>query len=110
MKDIDDREPLKAFAKTIVNDAGRFGTILTIDLFNGELRWHVSASALSDGFKPIFWDHLKPSQREGVRQLTRELLKDVGQPGSDSDVADDKSYQIFRKLTIEEERLVRKSH
>jgi hypothetical protein len=108
VKNPNDTEALKAFAKTIVTDAGRFGTILTVDLIDGELRWHVSVSALSNGFKPIFWEKLKPSEREAVRQLARELLEDIGQPGSDSDVAEDKSYQIIRKLTIEEERQIRK--
>jgi hypothetical protein len=42
VKDINDTEALKAFAKTIVNDAGRFRTILTVDQIDGELRWHVS--------------------------------------------------------------------
>ena len=84
VKDPKDTEALKAFAKTIVNDAGRFGTILTVDQIDGELHWHVSVSALSNGFKPILWEKLKPSEREAVRQLARELLEDIGQPGSDS--------------------------
>jgi hypothetical protein len=87
VKDINDTEAVKAFAETIVNDGGRFGTILTVDQIDGELRWHVSVSALVDGFKPIFWEKLKPSLREGVRQLARELLEDIGQPGSDFEVA-----------------------
>jgi hypothetical protein len=31
MADLDDAERLKAATKTVVNDTGRFGTILTID-------------------------------------------------------------------------------
>jgi hypothetical protein len=50
---------------------------------------------------------LKPSQRESVRQLARKLSEDVGQPSSDSDANEDKSYQIIRKLTIEEERQIK---
>jgi hypothetical protein len=80
VKDPDDTDALRAFAKTVVNDAGRFGTILTVDMLDGELRWHVSVSALSNDFKPILWDGLKPSEREAVRQLSRKLLEDVGQP------------------------------
>jgi hypothetical protein len=95
------------FAKTLVNDAGRFGTILTVDRFESQLTWHVSVSALSDQFKPMLWQRLKPSQREAVRQLARELLTDVGRPDSDFEDVQDKSYQIIRKLTIEEERIVR---
>ena len=93
-----DTEALKAFAKTIVNDAGRFGTILTVDRIDGELRWWKGRTL-----------RLKPSEREAVRQLARDLLEDIGQPGSDSDVAEGKSYQIIRKLTIEEERQIRRS-
>jgi hypothetical protein len=106
LTDLNDTETLKAFAKTIVNDAGRFGTILMTDRCDGELRWHVSVSALSEMFKPISWDELKPSHREAVRQLARELLKDVGRPDTDFDLADEKSYQLIRQLTVEEERQI----
>src|SRR5207253_1412686 len=41
-----------------------------------------------------------------VRQLARELLGDIGRTDSDVEDLHDKSYQIIRKLTIEEERLV----
>jgi hypothetical protein len=107
LKDPNDTEALKAFAKTIVNDAGRFGTILTVDRLEDHLTWHVSVTPLSDQFKPMLWNELKPSQREAVRQLARELLENVGRPDSDVEDLQDKSYQIVRKLTIEEERLVR---
>jgi hypothetical protein len=103
----DNTEGLVSFAKTIVNDAGRFGTILTVDQFEGQLTWHVSVSALSDQFKPMLWEQLKPSQREAVRQLARGLLADVGRPDSDVEDVQEKSNQIIRKLTIEEERIVR---
>jgi hypothetical protein len=43
-----------------------------------------------------------------VRQIARELLDDVGRPDSDCEDVQDKSYQIVRQLTIEEERLVTK--
>ena len=42
-------------------------------------------------------------------QLARELLDDVGRPDSDFEDVQDKSYQIIRQLTIEEERLVGKA-
>jgi hypothetical protein len=71
----DNTEGLASFAKTIVNDAGRFGTILTVDRFDDHLTWHVSVSALSDQFKPMLWERLKPSQREAVSQLARELSR-----------------------------------
>jgi len=90
-----------------VTDGGRFGTILTVDRLDEHLTWHVSVTALSDQFKPILWNELRPSQREAVRQLARELLEDVGRPDSDVEDVQDKSYRIVRKLTIEEERLVR---
>ena len=108
--DVNDTERLKAFAKTVVNDSGRFGTILTVDRFEGRLTWHVSVTSLSDQFKPIFWEELKPSQREAMCQLARELLNDVGGPDSDFEDVQDKSYQIIRQLTIEEERLVGKAN
>jgi len=98
--DVNDTDRLKAFAKTLVNDAGRFGSILTVDRFQGRLTWHVSVTSLSE-FKPMLWERLKPSQREAVRQLARELLADVGRPDSDVEDAQDKSYQILRQLTIE---------
>ena len=98
-------EPLRTLAKTIINDAGRFGTILTVDLWKGELHWHVSVTPLSDQFKPMLWAQLKPSQREAIRQLARELLADVGRPESDLEDAQDERYRIIRQLTIEEERL-----
>jgi hypothetical protein len=44
---------------------------------------------------------------QAARQLARELLENVGRPDSDVEDLQDKSYQIVRKLTIEEERLVR---
>jgi hypothetical protein len=101
---VNDTDRLKAFAKTLVNDTGRFGTIFTVDRFEGRLTWHVSVTSLSDQFKPIPWEELKPSQREAVRQRARELLDDVGRPDSDFEDIQDKSYQIIRQLTIEEER------
>src|SRR4051812_12525926 len=110
ISDPHETESLKPFAKTIVMGTDRFGTILTIDQFDDRLTWHVSVSALSDQFKPILWINLKPSQRETVRQLARELLHDVGRPDSDLEEVQDKCYQISRPLTIEEERLVRSSH
>jgi hypothetical protein len=106
--DVNDTDRLKAFAKTLVNDAGRFGSILTVDRFQGRLTWHVSVTSLSDQFKPIPWEELKPSQREAMRQLARELLNNVGRPDSDFEEVQEKSYQIIRQLTIEEERLVQK--
>src|SRR6476646_5683995 len=107
--DVNDTDRLKAFAKTLVNDAGRFGTILSVDRFQRRLTWHVSVTSLSDQFKPMLWDELKPSQREAVRQLARELLDDVGRPHSDLGDVLDNRYQIIRALTVEEERLVGKS-
>jgi hypothetical protein len=94
--DLNDTERLKAFTKIVVNDDGRFGTILTVDRFEGRLTWHVSVTSLSDQFKPILWQELKPSQREAVRQLAHELLDDVGRPDSDFEDRQDKSYQIIR--------------
>ena len=109
MADLDDAERLKAAAKTVVNDTGRFGTILTVERFKGRFAWHVSVRSLSDQFKPIPWEELKPSQREAVRQLARKLLDDVGRPHSDLGDVLDNRYQIIRALTVEEERLVGKS-
>jgi len=109
LTDANDTEALKAFAKTVVNAAGRFGTILTVDRFDERLTWHVSVTPLSDQFKPMLWNELKPSQREAVRQLARELLQDVGRPDSDIEDVQDKSYRIIRQLTIEEERLAGKA-
>ena len=43
--DVNDTERLKTFAKTVVNDAGKFGTILTVDRFEGRLTWHVSVTS-----------------------------------------------------------------
>jgi hypothetical protein len=43
-----------------------------------------------------------------MRQLARELLDNVGRPDSDFEEVQDKSFQIIRPLTIEEERLVQK--
>ena len=37
----DNTEGVASFAKTIVNDAGRFGTILTVDQFESQPTWHV---------------------------------------------------------------------
>jgi hypothetical protein len=37
LTDVTDIERLKAFIKIIVSDAGRFGTILTVDRFEGRL-------------------------------------------------------------------------
>ena len=68
--------------------------------------WHVSVTALSPNFKPIAWKDLRPSQRETVRAVARELLEDVGRPDSDFDSTDMDDYQLLRKLTIEEERLL----
>jgi hypothetical protein len=107
--DVNDTEGLKSFAKTVVNDTGRFGTILTVDRLEDRLTWHVSVTALSDQYKPISWEELKPSQREAVRQLANGLLYEVGRPDSDLEDVQDKSYQTLRQLTIEEERLSKRS-
>ena len=91
--DPDDTERPKAFAKTIVNDGRTFGTILTVDRLDEHLTWHVSVTSLSDQFKPILWEELKPSEREAVRQLARELLEDVGRPASDLEDVQEKMYR-----------------
>jgi hypothetical protein len=65
-----------------------------------------SVTALSPNAKPIKWKDLMPSQREAVREVARGLLENVGRPDSDVDSTDMDDYQMLRKLTIEEERLL----
>jgi hypothetical protein len=106
---VPDSERLTAFSKIDVNDADKFGTIMTVDRFEDRLTWHVSVTAFSERSKPVLWEELKPSQREAVRQLARELLDAVGPADSDLEDVQEKSYQILRQFTIEEERLAGKS-
>jgi hypothetical protein len=104
-----DTDALQKFAKTILRDSSGFGTILTVDHFNDITCWHVSVTALSPHSRPIAWKDLKPSEREAVYQVADELLENVGRPDSDVDSTEMDSYQILRKLTIEEERLLKRS-
>src|SRR4051812_12616238 len=96
VRDPNNTKALEQFAKTIVNAAGRFGTILTVDKVEEGWCWHVSVTTLSEFFKPVSWKELKPSERESVRRLARELLEDVGRPDTDLDMTEEESYQIIR--------------
>jgi hypothetical protein len=100
-----DTSELQKFAEKILPDGAGFFTILTVDHCDGITCWHVSVTALSPNSKPIKWNDLKPSQRESVRLVARELLENVGRPDSDFDSTEMDDYQLLRKLTIEEERL-----
>jgi len=93
------------FAQTVVNNAGQFGTILTVDLWKGALWWHASVSGLNNQFRPLSWNKLHPLDREAVRQLARDLLADVGQQDFEIEDVQENSYQIIRRLTVEEERV-----
>ena len=104
-----DASALHKFTRTIVRDDGGVGTILTLDHFNRVSCWHVSVTTLSPISKPIKWKDLKPSQREAVREVARELLENVGRPDSDVESTKMGDYQLVRKLTIEEERLLKRS-
>jgi hypothetical protein len=105
-----DMDALQKFAEKILRDGAGFFTILTVDHCDGITCWHVSVMAMSPKFKPIAWKDLKPSGREAVRKIARGLLENVGRPDSDCDSTDMGEYQIVRKLTIEEERLLKRSH
>ena len=103
--DPSDTRVLMKFAKTIKTEAGHFGTIITVDFFIGEFRWHVSITSLAKDLSPVDWDALDRSQRESVRKLAKELLLDVGHD-VDAETAEGKTYHVTRKLTIEEERRI----
>ena len=104
LADPNNTDALKRFAQTFVIGDEQFGTVLVVGVVEGEWSWHVSVSALSDHYKPIWWEDLRPSQRKSVRELAADLLNGVGEPNSDLDAADGPTYQIVRRLTIEEER------
>src|SRR5688572_17385571 len=79
-----DTQALMKFSKTVTNEDGRFGTILSVESSEGWFKWHVSITVLSEEYAPIDWDDLKERQRAAVRNLGLQLLADVGHHNSDA--------------------------
>ena len=102
--DPEDTNALTKYARKVTNPHGQFGTLLTVDSFEGYFLWHATITFLSVRLSAIEWNNLKTPQREAVRILARELLLGVGHSDSDVETTHDKCYHLLRKLTIEEEK------
>jgi hypothetical protein len=102
--DLEDLAAIEKFARTLTRGVRKFGTILTVDRYRKELWWHVSVSVLGADLKPVPIERLLAVEKTAGERLARELLGDVGRPSSDEIKDDEKSIQIIRRVTIEEDR------
>ena len=96
---------LERFAKTITVEGRTFGTILTVDKIEKQLFWHACVSVLDAAFKPIPRTNLDGAELMLAHGVLRMLLIDVGITSGDKIIVDEKTIQIRRPVTIQEERM-----
>jgi hypothetical protein len=96
---------VRRFAKTFTIAGRRFETILTVDRVKGEFFWHARVSVLDIAFKPIPRKNLDKADLGAAKAVARILVMGVGQPSADKIMYDEKTLQIRRPLTIQEERM-----
>ena len=103
--DPNDLAAVERFAKTITVEARRFGTILTVDKIEKQFFWHACLSVLDTAFKPIPRTNLDGTELMLAHGVLRMLLIDVGIPSVDKIIFDEKTIQIRRSITPQEERM-----
>ena len=103
-----DLAAVQRFAKTLTVDGRRFETVLTVDKVDRQFFWHACVSVLDIVFKPIPRKNLDNAELRAAHDVARMLLMGVGQANSDRIIHDDKTLQIRRRLTIEEDRMARR--
>src|SRR5262245_34022104 len=102
-----DLDAVSRFAQEVTKDGRRFGTVLTVDRTPGEYSWHVMVSFLDAEHRPVPLLKLRDSDRRAAETLAKELIGNVGVPGSDERLAGEKAFQIRRQLTTNEEKQAR---
>jgi hypothetical protein len=98
---------VERFAKTITVDGRRFGTILTVDKIEQQFFWHACVSVLDGAIKTIRRTDLNEAELKAAHAVLNMLLIGAGQPRADKFIYDDRTLQIRRPLTIQEERMAR---
>src|SRR5689334_3885318 len=101
--DLKDLVAVQRFAKTLTVAGRRFETILTVDRVKGQFFWHACVSVLDNTFIPIPRKNLNEADLEAAMAVLRILVMGVGQPSADKFIYDDRTLQIRRPLTIQEE-------
>jgi len=96
---------VQRFAKTLTVAGRRFGTTLTVDRVEGQFFWHAWVSVLDTAFKPIPKKNWDKAELGAAHDVARILVMGVGQPCADNFIYDDRTFQIRRPLTIQEERM-----
>src|SRR5262245_26534637 len=89
-----DLDAVSRFALEVITDGRRFGTVLTVDRTAGEYAWHVMVSVLDADSRPIPLLKLRDADRRAAENLAKELIGNVGVPGSDERLADRKSTRL----------------
>ena len=102
-----DLDAVSRFAQEVNKDGRRFGTVLTVDRTAGEYSWHVMVSVLNADYRPVPLLKLRDADRRAAESLAKELIGNVGVPGSDDRLAGEKAFQIRRRLTSNEEKQAR---
>ena len=100
---------VERFAKTITVEGRRFGTILTVDKIEKQFFWHACVSVLDAAFKPIPRTNLDGAELMLAHGVLRMLLIDVGITSGDKIIVDEKTIQMRRPVTIQEERMANPS-
>jgi hypothetical protein len=102
-----DLDAVSRFAQEVTKGGRRFGTVLTVDRTAGEYSWHVMVSVLDADLRPVPLLKLRDADRRAAESLAKELIGNVGVPGSDERLAGEKAFQMRRRLTISEEKQAR---
>ena len=98
---------VQRFAKTLTVAGRRFETILTVDRVKEQFFWHACVSVLDNAFTPIPRKNFKKADLAAAMAVLRILVMGVGQPSADKFIYDDRTLQIRRPLTIQEERMAK---
>jgi hypothetical protein len=102
-----DLDAVSRFAQEVSIEGRRFGTVLTVDRTPGEYSWHVMVSVLDADDRPLPLLKLRDADRRAAETLAKELIGNVGVPGSDERLAGEKAFQVRRRLTTSEEKRAR---
>jgi hypothetical protein len=98
---------VERFAKTITVDGRRFRTILTVDKIEQQFFWHACVSVLDVAFQTIARTGLNEAELKAAYAVLYMMLIDVGIPSADKIIYDEKTIQVRRPLTIQEERMAK---
>jgi hypothetical protein len=96
----------RGYSADVVIAGVKLRTVLTIDLFTKPLAWHATIARIQPDGRPVALDSLAGSDRLAMLGLAIEMLRGVGQNGTDALEIDAVSVGCGRTLTPQEVRTV----